>query len=605
MRSILGAAVLVALAATAALAADAPAVPRNSDRSYYLPMRDSTRIALSLWFPGGKPPSEPAPALLVQTRYGRAGVFADGYTSGYQPFVDAGYVVAVIDTRGSTASFGPREVEIGPGEVADMDEVIAHLAAQPWSNGQVYVTGVSYMADTADIATSRPAPALRGGVIRETDFDVYAHIFFPGGVKNEWFLTTWGEATRRMDEGQSPDPAQDLDCRARAADCAQLFPTLQAVDGDDDYTLLRQALAGRKRWTPDTYLKSDFRDDAADNGYALFASSPAVHLAGIRSRKLPVQYWGSWMDGGTAEAAIARFRSAPEVPMEVWITANNHPNTVGADPLLADDRAPRPTLEAQQRSMLDFLSRLARNEPVERRIHYYVLGTGEFRESTTWPPADAKPTTFHFAPGGRLVTVAPGRPEVVRYTVDFAATTGKATRWTTQFDTDPDYRDRRQEDARLLTFDTAPFGADMEIVGTPVLTLDIATQSADPVVHAYLEDVAPDGTVSYLVEGQLRLVNRKPADPATLPYDQGPAPKSYRRADAQPMVPGRFERLEFALFPVAARIAKGHRLRLAIAGGDADTFLRYSAGGPEEFRVRTGGATASGLTVMMRPWSAR
>jgi hypothetical protein len=583
------------------------ATPRLSDVSYYLPMRDGVRLALSLWFPGGEPPAEPAPTLLVQTRYGRAAVFAEGEAGGgYRPYVEAGYVVAVVDTRGSTSSFGPREVDIGPDEVADMDEIIAHLAARPWSDGQVFVTGVSYMADTADVATSRAAPALKGGVIREADFDVWAHVFFPGGVKNEWFLQTWGEATRRMDLGLAPDPEQELDCRARAADCAPLFPTLQAVDGDDGFDLLRQALSGRRRWTPETYRDTEFRDDVAANRYPLFASSPAAHLAGIRKRALPVQYWGSWMDAGTAEAALARFRSAPEVPMEVWITANNHPNSVRADPFFPDDRAPRPSLEAQRAKMLDFLARVGGGARIERRIHYYVLGAGEFRSTDTWPPADARLTRFGLAPGRRLVSDA-GSPadadaSVERYAVDFAASSGTRTRWSTQFGTDPDYRDRRDADRRLLTFDTAPFESDMEIVGTPVVTLDLASRSRDPVVHAYLEDVAPDGTVTYLVEGALRLLHRRLADAADLPYDPGPAPHSFRRADALPMDPGEFARAEFALFPVAARIARGHRLRLALAGADADTFLRYPHGEPEEFLVRTGGTDPGGLTVPMRPW---
>jgi predicted acyl esterase len=231
------AALAVALVRVASAdSAEAPTAPPHSDRSSYVSMRDGVRIALSLWFPGGREPENPAPTLLIQTRYGRAGVFGDGESRGYQPFVDAGYVVAIIDTRGSTASFGPRDVDIGPDEVRDMDEVIAHLASRPWSNGVVYVTGLSYMADTADIASSRPASAMKGGIIRETDFDVWTHLFFPGGAKNDWFLTSWGDATHRMDLGVSMDPALNLDCRARAADCPKLWPVLQAVDNDKDFT---------------------------------------------------------------------------------------------------------------------------------------------------------------------------------------------------------------------------------------------------------------------------------------------------------------------------------------------------------------------------------
>ena len=127
-------AAVAALQPTAALAQPAPATgvkPEGwSDRSYYLIMRDGVKVAISLYFPGGAEPKAKTPAMLLQTRYGRATEARYG-----EHWRKAGYVVAIVDTRGSTASFGPRAVDIGPEEVRDTDEIVAHLAAQPWSNG--------------------------------------------------------------------------------------------------------------------------------------------------------------------------------------------------------------------------------------------------------------------------------------------------------------------------------------------------------------------------------------------------------------------------------------------------------------------------------------
>jgi hypothetical protein len=114
--------------------------------------------------------------------------------------------------------------------------------------------------------------------------------------------------------------------------------------------------------------------------------------------------------------------------------------------------------------------------------------------------------------------------------------------------------------------------------------------------------VAPDGRVTYLSEGMLRAIMRAPAEAARLPYDQGDAAHSYARADALPVTPGEVMQLRFALFPTAARIQRGHRLRLAIAGADAAVFRRYSEGGDDVFTIRHGGATASSITIEMRPW---
>jgi len=570
---------------------------RHSDRSYYVEMADGVRVAMSLYFPGGAEPQAPRPTILVQTRYGREGMIGS-----FERFVEAGYVLASVDTRGSTSSFGPRRVDIGPEEVEDMDVLIAHIADQDWSDGNVFAQGTSYMADTADIATSRPAPALKGAIIREVDFDVFLQLFFPGGVANEWFLQNWGGATKMADEGRSPRPGESYDCLARAEDCAPMWPILAPVDGDTDYALLREALAGRDRWAPDDYADMEYHDDAGHNGHVFFHSAPAHHLDGIRREAVPAQVWGSWVDGGTAEAALARWRSAPDVPMEIWLTGNDHSNRVLADPFLPDISEPRPAPDDQFAAMDGFYETIMNEGYDDRLIHYYVMGAGEYRDTAVWPPKGVARETFYLSQGNTLSPSRPAEPGIDVYEVDFTAQTGEETRWSTQFGTPPAYPDRRDEDGKLIVFDTAPFETDMEVAGTPVITLHVATATDDPAFHVYLENVAPDGRVTYLTEGQFRAIHRAPADPQSLPYDMGPAPHSYRREDALPVTPGEQMEVEFALFPVAARVEAGHRLRIAIAGADASYFRRYSDGEDEVFEIARGGEAASQVSVPMRPW---
>lgn len=567
----------------------------SSRSSYYVEMRDGTKVALTVYLPAVAS-EERVSAILVQTRYGRESLLEP-----FKASLADGFALAFVDTRGSTSSFGLRRVDIGPAEISDMDTLIAHLAAQPWSDGIVFAQGTSYMADTADIATSRPAPALKAAVIRQVDFDVFLHLFFPGGVANEWFLSNWGDATREADEGRHPNPERGLDCLARVEDCPELWPILAPVDDDEDYSLLREALAGRDRWRPEDYAQLNFHDDAGENGYAFFDSSPAAHLDGIVRESKPAQVWGSWMDAGTAEAALARYRSAPTVPMELWITGNDHGNTRLADPLLPDEHAPRPSLEQQHAIITGFYETVRNAGHVERSINYYVLGADEFRRTSTWPPTGVETVDLHLGDERRLRLDAP-QPGSLVYEVDFSHGTGDQTRWSTQFGTPPAYPDRREADESLLVFDTEPFEQDMELVGRPVLELYMASASSDPAVHAYLEAVAPDGGVRYLTEGMFRVVHRTPAQSSALPYDMGPAPHTYRRADAAPVTPGEIMRVEFALLPVAARIKAGHRLRLALAGADVSYFRRYSEGGPDTFEIRYGADEASKVSVPLRAW---
>jgi predicted acyl esterase len=587
------------------------AKPDRSDQSYYLRMRDGVHIAISLYFPGGKPPPSPAPILLVQTRYGRAGQRYEGSSNPrtLDPWVNAGYVAAIVDVRGTTASSGSRECEVGPAEQADMDEIIGHLATLPWSNGKIIATGSSYAGDTADMATTRAAPGLVGAIPREVDFDFW-EIFWPGGIPNDRFFKAWAAETVDLDLGRSQMLAngRTLDGSKRITDIPFLYPFIQNVDEDPDYKLVYEALrarqAKRPHWTSEDYGNVSFRDDEGSNGHAFFFSGTGAHIEAVRRERKPVQFWGSWMDANTAEEAINRYRSAPEVPNVTVITATDHGSGVNADPFFADRTEPFPSQREQFALRLAWAADVVAGRPPARVIKYYVLGTGEFRESVEWPPKGIVKEEFYLAEGGVLQRNAPATGRV-SYDVDFTATSGESNRW--YQGPRPRYAHRKEQGLKLLVYKTPVFVEDMELAGWPVVLLEMSALTDDPSVFAYLDDVAPDGTVTYLTEGLIRAINRKIADPKTLPYDAGPAPHSFMRRDALPVIPGEKFSLAFKMFSVAALIKKGHALRLAIAGADADTFRRLSeplfAEAPSErFDIFTGGASASKLSLPLRPW---
>jgi putative CocE/NonD family hydrolase len=580
-----------------------------SDRSYFLAMRDGVRLAVSLYFHDGTPPAQPCPVLLIQTRYGRAGVRRKGQPRSLDPWLAAGFVVAVVDVRGTTSSFGARTAELGPDEQQDMDEIIAHVASQPWSNGKVVATGVSYTANTADLATSRPAPALVAAIPRQTDFDFW-ELFWPGGIFNRTMFNDWMGGIYEIDFGRPRTHMGALvtpahagrDARERVEDVSALFPVLQPVDADPDGAMLNHALRSREQskphWTIEDYAAIEFRDDLARNGSSFFEGCCGSKMQAVRRERKPVQYWGSWIDCNTAEAALSRFRSAPDVPMEVIITANTHGGDFRADPLLPEVTEPMPSLKQQDRETVIFADQALLGRKPLRQIRYYVLGTGRMRETATWPPTSAS-TVFNLDEDGRL-HAGPAMPGIDSHEVDFSTSSGSTNRWC--WVARPTYPDRREEDRKLLTYDTEPMDRNMELAGWPVLALRMKTRSADPAIFAYLEDVAPEGRVTYLTEGQLRAINRKIADRANLPYDPGPASHSFRRGDAMPVVPGESFTLEMKLFATAALIRKGHRLRLAIAGADRDTFAPVSTA-PDRFDIHRGGAEPSRIELPLRPWT--
>jgi uncharacterized protein len=381
---------------------------------------------------------------------------------------------------------------------------------------------------------------------------------------------------------------------------------LQPVDEDRDYRLLREALntreTERKHWTTEDYANALFRDDKGLNGYPIFEGSAGDHLAAVRRERIPVQYWGSWVDANTADAALNRYRSTPGIPSVIIITANNHGGNIGADPFFPERRDPVPTLAEQDHLNVTFSNQILAGRLPARTIHYYVLGARVMRETPVWPPAGIRQVRFFLDADGAL-TRAKTAEGVDSRPVDFTATTGNGNRWTTQMAPPPRYADRREEDRKLMTYDTRPVMEDSELAGWPVVTLRVRTKTSDPALFAYIEDVSPDGRVTYVTEGEIRAVNRKIADPATLPYDQGPAPHSFNRGDALPVVPGEVFTLKFKLYSTVALIRKGHRIRLAIAGADSDTFERLSNGQPEQFDILRGGAEPSAVELPLRAWN--
>jgi hypothetical protein len=164
------------------------------------------------------------------------------------------------------------------------------------------------------------------------------------------------------------------------------------------------------------------------------------------------------------------------------------------------------------------------------------------------------------------------------YTVDFEATTGTLNRWHTQMGGDVIYPDRAEQDKRLLTYTSNTLAEDIEITGHPVVTLYVASTHTDGAFFVYLEDVDESGRVTYVTEGQLRALHRKVSTDEP-PYAMLVPYHSFKREDGALLVPGETAELKFGLHPTSVLVKKGHRLRIAIAGHDKDTFARIPAEG--------------------------
>lgn len=120
--------------------------------------------------------------------------------------------------------------------------------------------------------------------------------------------------------------------------------------------------------------------------------------------------------------------------------------------------------------------------------------------------------------------------------------------------------------------------SDVEITGNPIVTLFVCSTVDDGAFHVYLEDVAPGGKVTYLIEGIMRALHRQISDQEPPYYVFGPY-HTFERADSASLTPGEVTEITFDLIATSALIETGHQIRVAIAGHDAGAFERIPAGG--------------------------
>jgi len=588
-----------------ALAASPEVVARNAplepapapSRSFYVSVSDGTKLALSLYLPEGfDETSEQASTVYIEGWYPR---LKEAGGEAIDLYRKAGFVVVIADPRGFGASFGAQPGFLLERARLDQREIVAWLREQPWSNGKIASVGFSISATHAEMLAASAPAGLGAVVLRESDFDHYSNNLFPGGVPNNGmaefveFLMSW------MHGDLCP------------GDVSQCF--VAPVDEDTSFEQLQAAfLEHRADPTAAQFAALTYRDDLLGTG-TVEQMSGVGHIDELRRSALPARVSASWLDGTTADSALRRFNALPGVPMQVFIGAHTHSSGLHADPFARVPFQPaRPPAVEQYAADVAFVQRALAGEAIGRSVRYFVLGADAWKTTPSWPPANVRPSVMHFT--RTALAPRPGGSSGERgYRVDPATSSGPFTRWGAQTGAPIYYGDQRFAPGRRLSFDAEPVTRDTEIVGAPELCLVMRSDRPDGLLLAYLEDVDPDGRVTYLTEGELRLLHRKTASGGC-----DPAPgtvRSFARADAAPVVPGELMQVELPLLPTAALIRKGHHLRLALAGADAgprrpfefsrpgtDTFPMLTET-PATWSVSYGGVDGSRLIVPTRPWS--
>ena len=571
--------------------------------SRYVKVRDEVELAVSVYLPGDLKAGERVPVLMRTTRYWREPQIGwpprmlaalheassdDLLDKQVAYFNERRFAVLLVDARGSGASGGHRDMEYSPAEVADMGEVAAWGAQQPWSNGNVGTFGISYEGSTAELAAVPNQPAIRAVMPLYDDFDVQPGLQ-PGGVTDR-LLLEWSDAVAAMDRNDVCGAEQVKGWRCWRD--RLLTPGVRPVDADPHGKRLAEMLSQHQNINVgQAVAKLEFRDDKL-GAFSMGDLSPYGLRAPIEASKVVMMVWCGWRDGEGCEGTLNRFRNFSN-PQVVIIGPLSHGGDFNADPFATRHTPPVPASEEQLKMEADFFDRVLRNggpEIVEWSIQYYAMGAGQWHTTKIWPPAGLTAERWYFADNNTLSAAVPAATSASdSYTVDFTASSGNQTIWHTGIGGgDVVYPDRAGEDRKLLVYTSEPLETDIEITGTPVVALEMSSTTSDGAVHAYLD------------EGLLRVIERKEVDPKSLPYVPiGPA-HSFLRKDAEPLTPGQSATIRFAMYPTSVRLRKGHRIRVALAGADAGLFQRYPAEGTPTWTVYREAKRASGIELPVR-----
>lgn len=589
----------------------------------YVAMADGTRLAVTWYVPAAGPAVERFPVLLWHMPGHRESI--DPRTGAIRPGMDAaelafftgrGFAVAIAEMRGSGASFGFRELDRGPQIGRDGRDLVNWIARQPWSTGKVGMIGASFQG-FAQFATAAERPAGLKAIFPEiAGFDDYTSLYYPGGILNLAIARVAYAAMGRddrneFDPGAKPPrlpsvPVVDEDGDGELVDEIPRYPEGQGsfldapptyADGRpraDLYFGATQAHLANGVLTHENVAVSPFRDSLLGRTpYRYRDLGPGSRPARIAEAGIAVYNRGGWFDYHARDTTLWFGTLRGHVPDRLLMAPTGHASLPSAsapgeghgNAYLRHFRDEQTGNAIVLDEKLRFFDRYLRDVhagfDAEPPVLIYVMGKG-WRREDEWPLRRARTMRLSLAARGRLAAT-PGEAAFDAWRVDPRANSLSrgANRWNfgiagtdapLSLDASLPYR---------LAYTSAALDADREITGHPVLELTLGSSAESADVYAYLEDVAPDGRSLLVSEGQLRANYHrlKPArtllpEVANLRVRPELPWHGYAQADHDPapFASGRTVRLVMDLAPTAWLFAKGHRIRLSLAGADAGSF---------------------------------
>ena len=530
-----------------------------------IPMRDGIELAADVYLPPGAS-EEPVPAIVTVTPYGKEGeTLVSDEAVLYQSH---GYAFVAADVRGRGKSEGEWVALVN--DPHDTHDVIEWAAAQPWCNGKVGTTGLSYMGWVQWAAASQLPPHLCAMVSTSAAGRWQQEIPYTNGVFQLYFAW-WAFSTRRRILDFYGLENNDWDQILRTLPFGEIGKIINGTGPNWDDLCRRDTL-------DDFYRGLRYEDRYHE------IDVPCLHVTGWYDQEDLLGAFHHYEHMCAASPA----RESQYLLVGPWShVKSRHPDAecggIDFGPDASHD------MNAEHLRWFDhWLKGQDTGLAGVDRVRIFEPGRNAWRGASHWPLSDSA-MALYLAPG--RLSEQPAEAESAsqfRYDPEDPVLTGLDVR---RYPFEDVPLDQTASEARddVLCYTSEPVTEAVTVSGWPAVELYAASDGDDTDWHVKLTDVTPDGRSLRVTQGCLRAACRDSLE------------------EPAPLVPGQTYRFNVELWPTHHVYLPGHRIRLTVTSSDFPWFARsMNRFGPARAQaqprvavntVRHGGGNASRLVL--------
>jgi uncharacterized protein len=511
-----------------------------------VPMRDGISLSADIYLPAGEP--GPFPVILSRTPYDNNTLVDMGFF-----WAQHGYVSVAQDVRGRYDSLG--DFVPWDNETEDGYDTIEWIGQQPWCDGNVGMSGSSYLGQVQWQAGMTGHPLLKALVPRVMGNNLWDSPHYQGGafglgVNAVWGWRTMARTMQRLDK---------IDWRA-------VLRTLPLRKMDE--------VSGKRHPAFGTWL------DNHDYGDYWRATAPDEHFSDYTVPILQVCGWFDLYAGGMManfvglreQAGTEHARANQQMIMGPWThpqAGNTPPGTTNAGDRDFGVHSLLDTRAIELAWFDHWLKGIPNDAEKAAPLKIFVMGANYWRDEQEWPLARTVWTPFYLRSGGNANTL---------HGDGWLSTAPADMEPADEYDYDPlnpcptnggcnccnpevipwgvfDQRDVEMRDD-VLVYTTPPLEHDLEVTGPVPARIFASTDGPDTDFTAKLVDVFPDGTAWNVCDGILRGRYRNGRGPAEL------------------LTPGEVYEFAIDLWVTSNVFRKGHSIRLEISSSNFPRFDR-------------------------------